>query len=122
MTDHLTERLEQLAADGAPGWQCEAAAVVVVLSEFLFGASGAWVPKRWLGAASSPAEQSMLVAAVDAVQTVLVLERLWGVQTQDTGDDLTPTLTPQVCLWPADCLCCVHSLVLFLCFRQRAAS
>ena len=99
------------------GWQLQAASVVTVLSETLFGASTAWQPPHGSTAAAQQdggqhdgiSTQSRSSNATDELQALVILveeewvkEPLWGLPTSSAAswqqeDAPIQQLTPQAC-------------------------
>ena len=100
-------------------WQLPAASCVVVITEVIFGASGAWRPANYLGthleagrsgdtsrqSCPAPHERALqgreaeLEAIVVMIQEEWVREPLWGVATSvepSSQGDVEASLTPQV--------------------------
>lgn len=84
LIDRLLEELGGLNHDRRRGWQCEAAAIVTVLSELCFGASQAWQPQTW-ASLDSPRQHSSekLQSLVSDIQEHFLEEGLWDLQTSN---------------------------------------
>lgn len=107
LVHHLLDALGRLPAHpqglvtSASSWQCQAASLVVLLSETVFGASSAWLPTSWLGADVEGISADSALALADLVgeiQEEFVRTELWGVQTSNltlTDDENAHHLTPQ---------------------------
>ncbi len=83
--DHLVSRLHKVVAQGVFGWQCQAASLVTVLAEMLFGASPAWRPSFWLGVScQGAADTAVLLPIIERIQEDFTREELWGILSQNS--------------------------------------
>ena len=97
-------------------WRLQAASIVAVSSEIVFGASSAWQPGAAHPADSNQStadkekQQEELEALVILIEEEWVKESLWGVPTSNEhswqeNDIKAQHLTPQARLWPCCPLC-----------------
>ena len=122
IVDQLSSILHDSAEKQVSGvlvssWQCQAASVVTVMTELIFGASIVWQPHVWLDACSkeAPAAET-LVPMLEHLLEELTGSQLWGVPSHNANasDDDGPTgqrLSPQVshspyhlCSWDSNAL------------------
>ena len=98
LVDHLADRLQKVVSEGLASWQCQAASVVTVLSEVVFGASLAWHPTVWLEAGcQGVTDTAVLQQLVEQLQENFTQDRLWSIPSQLSAlpPDVLP-LSPQV--------------------------
>lgn len=97
LVEHLVSLLEKIVAQGKPVWQCQAASVITVLTEVVFGASPAWHPVKWLDAACQRPTGTVVLPLVEQLQEGFFQDKLWGVPSQNNAQDAdAPKLSPQV--------------------------
>ena len=100
LVDRLASTLQKMVAQGMSYWQCQAASVVTILTEIVFGASSAWYPDIWLDVGCQGlADTANLLPLIERLQEDFTQDDLWGITSHNSAHSDALKLSPQVNCW-----------------------